>query len=239
MPAPRLFARRKVFSRDSGRRQPAPGRQRCICRPGGDQLLPSAERPRRVAVAGDLSDPQERVRSEFWPDRTHHAGPARRRLAVAAAGRPLHRSQAAALFACLWHGLHALRHLPAAYAPNFLALLAGAALLGLGASIFHPEASRLARLASGGAHGMAQSLFQLGGSFGSSIGPVLAAFIVLPHGQSSLAWFAFVALGRHGHSGHARQLVPQRRSPAPQGAQRDYPGCRAAASRRCGAPSRC
>jgi FSR family fosmidomycin resistance protein-like MFS transporter len=82
-----------------------------------------------------------------------------------------------------------------AYAPNFLALLAGAALLGLGASIFHPEASRLARLASGGAHGMAQSLFQLGGSFGSSIGPVLAAFIVLPHGQSSLAWFAFVALG--------------------------------------------
>ena len=82
-----------------------------------------------------------------------------------------------------------------AYAPNYLALLAGASLLGLGASIFHPEASRLARLASGGAHGMAQSLFQLGGSFGSSIGPVLAAFIILPHGQSSLAWFAFVALG--------------------------------------------
>src|SRR5580704_13089471 len=63
-----------------------------------------------------------------------------------------------------------------AYALNYLALLAGAALLGLGASIFHPEASRLARLASGGAHGMAQSLFQLGGSFGSSIGPVAAAF---------------------------------------------------------------
>src|SRR5262249_22944207 len=81
-----------------------------------------------------------------------------------------------------------------AYAPSFLVLLAGAALLGLGASIFHPEASRLARLASGGAHGFAQSLFQLGGSFGSSIGPVLAAFVVLPHGQSSLAWFAFVAL---------------------------------------------
>jgi FSR family fosmidomycin resistance protein-like MFS transporter len=82
-----------------------------------------------------------------------------------------------------------------AYAPNYLALLAGASLLGLGASIFHPEASRLARLASGGAHGMAQSLFQLGGSFGSSIGPVLAAFVILPYGQSSLAWFAFVALG--------------------------------------------
>jgi MFS transporter, FSR family, fosmidomycin resistance protein len=82
-----------------------------------------------------------------------------------------------------------------AYAPNYLALLGGSALLGLGASIFHPEASRLARLASGGAHGFAQSLFQLGGSFGSSIGPVLAAFIILPHGQNSLAWFALIALG--------------------------------------------
>ena len=82
-----------------------------------------------------------------------------------------------------------------AYAPNYLTLLGGAALLGLGASIFHPEASRLARLASGGAHGFAQSLFQLGGSFGSSIGPLLAAFFILPRGQSSLAWFALIALG--------------------------------------------
>lgn len=81
-----------------------------------------------------------------------------------------------------------------AYAPNYLVLLAGASLLGLGASIFHPEASRLARLASGGAHGMAQSLFQLGGSFGSSMGPLLAAFFILPRGQASLAWFALVAL---------------------------------------------
>jgi MFS transporter, FSR family, fosmidomycin resistance protein len=82
-----------------------------------------------------------------------------------------------------------------AFAPSYLVLLGGASLLGLGASIFHPEASRLARLASGGAHGMAQSLFQLGGSFGSSIGPLLAAFFILPRGQSSLAWFALVALG--------------------------------------------
>jgi MFS transporter, FSR family, fosmidomycin resistance protein len=81
-----------------------------------------------------------------------------------------------------------------AYAQSYLVLLAGASLLGLGASIFHPEASRLARLASGGAHGMAQSLFQLGGSFGSSIGPLLAAFFILPRGQASLAWFALVAL---------------------------------------------
>jgi FSR family fosmidomycin resistance protein-like MFS transporter len=82
-----------------------------------------------------------------------------------------------------------------AYAPNYLALLGGSALLGFGASIFHPEASRLARLASGGAHGFAQSLFQLGGSFGSSIGPLVAAFFILPRGQSSLAWFALIALG--------------------------------------------
>ena len=85
-----------------------------------------------------------------------------------------------------------------AFASNYPMLLGGAALLGLGASIFHPEASRLARLASGGAHGFAQSLFQVGGSVGSSIGPVIAAFFILPRGQSSLAWFALVALGAMG-----------------------------------------
>src|ERR1700683_1510207 len=63
-----------------------------------------------------------------------------------------------------------------AYAPNFLMLLAGASLLGLGASIFHPEASRLARLASGGAHGMAQSLFHVGGALGSAVGAALTAW---------------------------------------------------------------
>jgi FSR family fosmidomycin resistance protein-like MFS transporter len=82
-----------------------------------------------------------------------------------------------------------------AFASSYLVLLAGAALLGFGASIFHPEASRVARLASGGAHGFAQSLFQVGGSFGSSIGPVLAAFVIVPRGQESLAWFALIALG--------------------------------------------
>jgi MFS transporter, FSR family, fosmidomycin resistance protein len=81
-----------------------------------------------------------------------------------------------------------------AFAPNFPALLAGAALLGIGSSIFHPESSRLARLASGGAHGFAQSFFQVGGHVGSALGPLLAAFVVLPHGRDSLAWFALVAL---------------------------------------------
>nr|WP_246513027.1 MFS transporter [Azospirillum picis] len=81
-----------------------------------------------------------------------------------------------------------------AAAPGFPALLAGGVLLGFGSSIFHPEASRLARMASGGAHGLAQSLFQVGGNLGSALGPLLAAFIILPHGQGSLAWFAFAAL---------------------------------------------
>ncbi|ATQ69338.1 MULTISPECIES: MFS transporter [Methylosinus] len=82
-----------------------------------------------------------------------------------------------------------------AFAPSFAALLAAAALMGIGSSIFHPESARIARLASGGAHGLAQSLFQVGGNFGASLGPLLAAFFILPRGQSSLAWFALAALG--------------------------------------------
>jgi MFS transporter, FSR family, fosmidomycin resistance protein len=82
-----------------------------------------------------------------------------------------------------------------AFAPNYAALLLGGVLLGVGSSIFHPESSRLARLASGGAHGLAQSLFQVGGNVGSSLGPLLVAFFILPRGQSSLAWFALAALG--------------------------------------------
>lgn len=73
-------------------------------------------------------------------------------------------------------------------------LLLAAALIGTGSSIFHPESSRIARLASGGRHGFAQSFFQVGGNLGSASGPLLAAFIVLPRGQGSIAWFAIVAL---------------------------------------------
>jgi len=73
-------------------------------------------------------------------------------------------------------------------------LLLSAALIGMGSSIFHPEASRVARMASGGRHGFAQSLFQVGGNFGSAIGPLLAAFVVLPRGQHSVAWFSVAAL---------------------------------------------
>jgi MFS transporter, FSR family, fosmidomycin resistance protein len=81
-----------------------------------------------------------------------------------------------------------------AYAGSYTLLLCGAALIGTGSSVFHPESSRVARMASGGRHGLAQSVFQVGGNFGSASGPLLAAFIVLPHGQSSVAWFSCVAL---------------------------------------------
>jgi FSR family fosmidomycin resistance protein-like MFS transporter len=80
------------------------------------------------------------------------------------------------------------------FARNYGLLLAGSAFVGLGSSVFHPESSRVARLASGGRHGLAQSLFQLGGNFGTSLGPLLAAVVVLPHGQTSVAWFSVAAL---------------------------------------------
>jgi MFS transporter, FSR family, fosmidomycin resistance protein len=79
-------------------------------------------------------------------------------------------------------------------APSFAVVLVAVALVGIGSAIFHPESSRVARLASGGRHGFAQSLFQVGGNAGSATGPLLAAFIVLPNGQRSIAWFALTAL---------------------------------------------
>ncbi len=79
-----------------------------------------------------------------------------------------------------------------ALSERFGAVLAAAALIGIGSSVFHPESSRIARLASGGQHGLAQSLFQVGGNAGSAVGPLLAALIVLPRGQRSLLWFAIV-----------------------------------------------
>src|SRR6266567_5819895 len=79
-------------------------------------------------------------------------------------------------------------------APRFAVLLLAAALVGLGSAVFHPESSRVARIASGGQHGLAQSVFQVGGNAGTSLGPLLAAFIVVPHGQGSVAWFSLAAL---------------------------------------------
>jgi MFS transporter, FSR family, fosmidomycin resistance protein len=78
-------------------------------------------------------------------------------------------------------------------APSFGWLLFAASMVGIGSAVFHPESSRVARLSSNGRHGFAQSFFQVGGNTGSAIGPLLAAFIVLPQGQSGVAWFAIPA----------------------------------------------
>ncbi|HTY93887.1 MAG TPA: MFS transporter [Steroidobacteraceae bacterium] len=103
---------------------------------------------------------------------------------------------------------------------EFAVLLLAAALVGTGSSVFHPESSRVARMASGGAHGLAQSIFQVGGNIGSAIGPLLAAFIVLPLGQKSVAWFGLFALlgivvltrvGRWAHEHGLARLAPRPR----------------------------
>src|SRR4029079_7866040 len=109
-----------------------------------------------------------------------------------------------------------------ASANSYPLLLAAAACVGIGSSIFHPESSRLARLASGARHGFAQSLFQVGGNIGSAIGPLLAALIILPNGQKSVAWFiaaGIVAMGLltfvgrwYSTHGRARIAVTAKRS---------------------------
>ncbi|WP_133641587.1 MFS transporter [Sphingobacterium paludis] len=80
-------------------------------------------------------------------------------------------------------------------ADQFAFLLSSVALIGIGSSVFHPEASRVAQLASGGKKGLAQSIFQVGGNAGSAIGPLMAALIVIPHGQGHIRWFAAFAIG--------------------------------------------
>ena len=104
-------------------------------------------------------------------------------------------------------------------AGSFGAILLAAGLIGLGSAVFHPESSRVARMASGGQHGLAQSVFQVGGNAGSAIGPLLAAFVVVRHGQSSIAWFSAAALlamavlatvGRW----YGRRVAERRRAPA-------------------------
>jgi MFS transporter, FSR family, fosmidomycin resistance protein len=81
-----------------------------------------------------------------------------------------------------------------AFAHHYGTVLAAAALIGTGSSVFHPESSRIARLASGGSHGLAQSIFQIGGNAGSAIGPLIAAFIILPYGRTSIGLVALITL---------------------------------------------
>lgn len=81
-----------------------------------------------------------------------------------------------------------------AFASSFFAILISVSLIGMGSSVFHPESSRVAHLASGGKKGLAQSIFQLGGNAGAAIGPLLAALIVVPYGQFYIIWFALIAI---------------------------------------------
>jgi FSR family fosmidomycin resistance protein-like MFS transporter len=81
-----------------------------------------------------------------------------------------------------------------AWAGHYWLLLVAASVVGFGSAVFHPESSRIARAASGGRHGLAQSLFQVGGNTGAAVGPLLAAFLVMPRGQHSVAWFSAAAL---------------------------------------------
>jgi FSR family fosmidomycin resistance protein-like MFS transporter len=107
-------------------------------------------------------------------------------------------------------------------ATSYPALLVAAGAIGIGSAVFHPEASRVARLASGGRFGMAQSLFQVGGNVGSSIGPLLAAWIILPRGQTSAVWFGIIALASVGilsavgrwYSHHLNRKSPVHSMPA-------------------------
>ena len=167
------------------------------------------------------------------PHRAHHARQPADGVAAAAggrattriAGRSRSRSPSGMTFT-LWRAA-AARVVQATSASCSLA----AALIGIGSSIFHPESSRIARLASGGQHGLAQSLFQVGGNAGSALGPLLAAFIVLPRGQRSLAWFAVVPDRRDRAALARRPLVQPARA-------RRRPPREAAATRRITASTR-
>ena len=106
-------------------------------------------------------------------------------------------------------------------AHQYAVILVAAALVGLGSAVFHPESARIARLASGGRYGFAQSVFQVGGNLGSSMGPVLAALVVVPFGQPSIAWFssiafiAIVILWRIGHWYKPQIAAKKFAAPAP------------------------
>ena len=159
------------------------------------------------------------LRSRLLADRPAHLGLPGDGVAAAAADRHVHRQAAAALFAAGRHG--ARRWSASSCSPSrttYALLVVGAVLIGFGSAIFHPESSRVARLASGGRFGLAQSLFQLGGNFGQAIGPLLAAFIVVPYGQGSVAWFTLARAGRHHRAVAGRRLV-QRASARPRPAQ--------------------
>ncbi|WP_406857353.1 MFS transporter [Alsobacter sp. KACC 23698] len=118
-----------------------------------------------------------------------------------------------------------------AFAGSYPHLLAAAACVGLGSSIFHPEATRMARTASGGQHGLAQGIFQVGGQTGSALGPLLAAFVIVPRGQGSIAWFSVAALVAMGLMVWTTQRHEQSRKARPAAAKSSAPLLQPALSR--------
>ena len=151
------------------------------------------------------------------------------RLAAAAGGGIFRRHQAHALFAGAGHGR---RPCSACWCwrwrRSYPVLLVAAMLVGLGSAVFHPESSRVARMASGGRYGLAQSVFQVGGNTGQAISPLTAALLVATYGQRSIAWYA--GPGAAGHRGpvQCRHLVQASRPGAhqkPSGACK-HPACR-------------
>ena len=161
----------------------------------GHQLLSSVERYGAVADTGAVSDSKEHLPSGFRTDRIYHSDQSGYRVSVATGRRvtitdrnPKPYSLAFGM-TCTFAGILLL-----AVAMTYPMLLVAVAMVGLGSAVFHPESSRVARLASGGRYGLAQSVFQVGGNAGSSIGPLAAAFVVLPGGQRSVAWFSSAAL---------------------------------------------
>ncbi len=159
------------------------------------QLLPLAKRHGAIADCRHLSEPADIAAPQPQPNRTHQPHLSDHGIVAAAVHWHFHRQTSEAVFVVHRHGLYSGRH-ARAFARSQLSkwCLVGGALVGVGSSVFHPESSRIARLASGGQHGMAQSVFQVGGNGGSSLGPLLAALVVTPYGQGSVAWFAPAAI---------------------------------------------
>ena len=177
------------------------------------------------------------IRPELQPGRLDHPGLSVHRLHAATPGRPLYRPPPPTVFPDGRHQPHAGRP-PADVSSLDVShqSCSPPCSSGMGSSIFHPEASRVARMAAGGRYGLAQSLFQVGGNIGSASGPSLAAFVVVPHGQSSIAWsraVALIAILVLLMTGAGIPATPRRRDRA--GAPRPPPWCppRRRASTRC------
>jgi FSR family fosmidomycin resistance protein-like MFS transporter len=120
-------------------------------------------------------------------------------------------------------GFTMLGLLTLAFAHRYESILLAAGLIGTGSSVFHPESARIARFASGGRHGFAQSIFQIGGNMGNAAGPLIAAFVILPNGRSSIGWIALVTLVAIGLMSRVAAWYRHQRSFSAAGSQTSAP----------------